>query len=107
MSDDVQVDRKLTSWIRDAGPPEMGEAILTTRRLELRVAGDQPIVIELDDVLAIAHERRLLRRDRIRITTTDGEYLINDGWQAWSPLLLARVQARGTRRVEGAPPSAD
>lgn len=79
----------------------MGHAVLTTQRLTFL-----DLVIDLDDVLEVRHERTLLHRDRIRIRTAEDEYLFNDGWKAWNGVLQSRIETRGTRRVDGAPPSA-
>src|SRR4051794_24810700 len=100
MSDEREVDRRLTSWIPATGVPRIGEAVLTTRRLTFL-----HLVIDLDEVREARRERTLLHRDRIRIRTADDEYLFNEGWTAWHEALQARIEAHGTRRVEGAPPN--
>jgi hypothetical protein len=40
-----------------------------------------------------------MTKDRITISTADGEYLFSDGWKDWSPLLRDTLTQRHGRQV--------
>jgi hypothetical protein len=42
--------------------------------------GGPLLAIPLDDITGARREKKMLNKDRMRIITSGGEYLFNDGW---------------------------
>jgi hypothetical protein len=62
-------------------------------------AGGPALELELASITGLHCERKLLARDRLAISTAEGDYLFSDGWKAWGPLLRDTLVARHGRRV--------
>ncbi len=123
MSDAEGLDHRRTAWLEGGTKAKMGHAALTTERLlffDIKFEGagagalgamiggklqkrheeGGPLVnIALSEITALSHERKLMGKDRIRITTGADEYLFSDGWKAWSPLLRDTLTSKYGRRV--------
>jgi hypothetical protein len=122
--DEQTLSSRQTAWVRGATSAKLGHAVLTTERLAffdqkfapnavLGLAGNLvmdrlqkkheqkgPLVeIPLGAITGIARQRKLLGKDRIAITTGEGEFLFNEGWKDWSPLLKDTLTTRFGRRV--------
>lgn len=129
MAEEVALHRHKTIFVRGTTSSKLGTAILTTERLvffdekfsstgtggilddalvhalqKRRERGGPMLDLPLASITRIAREKKLFAKDRIRISTTDDEYLFNEGWKEWSPLLLQTLSTQhGRRTIEEAP----
>jgi hypothetical protein len=126
VTDSGELARKRTAWVRGATDTKMGTMILTPEGLAFfdekfsanaafgvvsglitdalqkkHDEGGPLFAVPVAEVTGVAREKKLLNKDRWRLTTVDGEYLLNDGWSLFSPLLHQLV-ADGGRRVSDA-----
>jgi hypothetical protein len=122
--EEQKLSQRQTAWIRGATSAKMGHAVLTTQRLvffdekfapnaALGLVGNVifdrlqkkhekggPLVeIPLGAITGLARRTKLLGKDRIAITTPEGEFLFSNGWKAWSQLLKDTLTTRFGRRV--------
>jgi hypothetical protein len=119
-----ELERHQTAWVRGLTDTKMGQGILTTERilffdqkfaanaafglaniitdhLQKRHEDGGPMLdLPLTSITGVRREKKMLNKDRIALTTTDGEYLFNDGWKAWSPLLRDALAVGGRRIVD-------
>jgi hypothetical protein len=131
VGDERELGQRQTAWVRGATDTKIGRAILTTDRLlffdqkfmggaaggVLGVAvadalqrrhedGGPLLELPLESVTRIARQKKLLNKDRIALVTADGEFVFNDGWKEWSPLLRdALTNDHGRRLIEEGPDS--
>lgn len=61
--------------------------------------GGPMMSIALDSITGIERQKKLLNKDQILLRTGDGEYLFNDGWKDWSPILREALTGSYGRRV--------
>ncbi|MBM3671216.1 MAG: hypothetical protein FJW86_03345 [Actinobacteria bacterium] len=54
----------------------------------------------LTTVTTATRQKKLLNKERISISTTDGEHLFNDGWSKWSPVLRQALMDFGRTIVD-------
>jgi hypothetical protein len=124
MGEGFELDERSTVWVRGLTNSKVGHAILTSERLVFfdekfdRSAGrgiledvlidrlqkrheeGGPLVdLALADLTGIAHEKKRMAKDRIKLTTADGDYLFNESWNTWSPLLREILTTKLSRRV--------
>ncbi len=124
MADDQVLYERQTAWVRGATDTKLGRGILTRGHLlfydtkfmpgvaggALGVAigeslqkrheeGGPMLSIALDTLTGIERQKKMLNKDRILLRTADGEYLFNDGWKDWSPILRETLTATYGRRV--------
>jgi hypothetical protein len=69
-------------------------------RLQKRHEDGGPLLeLPLESVTRIERQRKLLNKDRILLVAGDDEYLFNDGWKDWSPLLREALSDNHGRAI--------
>jgi hypothetical protein len=86
-----------------AGPRGLIGAAIVDALEQRHQAGGPMLDLPLTSITAVRREKKLLNKDRMAITTADGEYLLNDGWRDLGPKLREALIARG-RQVTAAGP---
>lgn len=113
VAEEVELHRHKTVWVRGTTNSKIGVAVLTNQRilfwdekysktgtggilddlmvevLQKRHSAKGPLLdIPVESITGIKREKKLMAKKRIRLTTTDGEHLFNEGWDDWSPILI-------------------
>jgi hypothetical protein len=92
----VFVDQKFAA---NAGIGGVAGALLTGALQKRHEEGGPYVDVALDTVLGASRETKLFGQDRIRVRTSDGEYLFGQGWKAWGGLLRRALEAEHGRRI--------
>ena len=112
MAEERELDQRQTAWVRGGTSTKLGTAIITNQRLlffdtkfmagvaggalgaavvsrlQKRHEDGGPLLeLPLASVSRIERQKKLLNKDHILLVAGDAEYLFNDGWKDWSPLL--------------------
>jgi hypothetical protein len=121
---EAEIARRETVWVRGTTNSLLGTAILTGERLlffhtkfattgtggvleDMLVGalqrrheqGGPALEVDLSSITGLRCERKLFARDRLGISTSDGDYLFNDGWKDWAPLIRDTLIAGHARKV--------
>ncbi|MGH9006738.1 MAG: hypothetical protein ACRDV6_03330 [Acidimicrobiales bacterium] len=123
MTDEVELAQEHTALVAGATDTKMGTITITSDRvvfdqkfstnaafgaLSATIATAHPkrheeggpfLQFPLASITRVAREKMLLNKERIRITTIDGDYLFNDGWSVFSPALRQALIEHHRRRV--------
>jgi hypothetical protein len=131
MTEERELTQTQTAWVRGAATTKMGKAILTTQRLlffdqkyaqnasfgvitnvitgKLQKRHEEQgalLELPLGDITGIAHEKKLMSKDRIVLTTADDTYTFANGWKGMSPLLRQALVEEHGRRIDDGDPEA-
>jgi hypothetical protein len=124
MQNESELARLSTILVRGVTDSKLGTAILTQDRilfydekfsktgtggiledlvvntLQKRHEARGPMVeIALSSLTGLALQKKLLSRNRLSISTTDGDFLFSEGWKEWGPLLRDILTRHHDRRV--------
>ena len=123
MAGDPELGRLKTAWVRGTTDTKLGTAVLTPERLAfwdtkfLNTAGSalQAVLVDrlqkrheeggpmfdlpLASITRITRAKKLLNKNRIVLATSDGEYVLNDGWKDFAPLLRDALNTHHSRMI--------
>lgn len=128
MADERELARWFTALVRGTTNSKIGTVIITNERvlfwdqkfahnaaagvltalivdrLQKRHEKGGPLLdVPLSTITAMRRERKLLNKDRLALSTSDGEHLFNDGWAKWAPVLREALAGQGRAVVEDGP----